>query len=299
MTAPRIFDRDLLVRRRDRVAATADAHDFLLRRVADDLVERLAAINRRFEVALDLGCHHGLLARALADRAGVGLVVCADTSAAMMAAAPHPQVVADEEALPFKPASFDLVVSGLSLHLTNDLPGVLLQARQALRPDGLLLATMLGGRTLEELRACMLAAEIEVDGGVSPRVAPFADIRDLGGLLQRAGFALPAVDADVVTVTWPSALALMHEIKGMGASNPLTERRRVPASRRLVMRACEIYADKYLDKSGRLPATFELITLTGWAPHESQQKPLKPGSGRVLLTTVLQSTDGGGGLDPS
>lgn len=299
MTAPRIFDRDLLSSRRDRVAATARSHDFLLSRVADELIERLAAINRRFDVALDLGSHHGVLARALTAQAGVGLVVSADPARHLVALAPAPKVVADEEALPFRAQAFDLIVSGLALHLTNDLPGVLAQARQCLKPDGLLLATVLGGRTLEELRAAVLAAEIEVEGGASPRVAPFADIRDLGGLLQRAGFALPAIDADVVTVTWPSPLALMREIKAMGASNPLSDRRRVPASRKLIARACEIYADRYLDKSGRVPATFELITLTGWAPHESQQKPLKPGSARVSLAKALRPGDRDGGHDPA
>ena len=292
MTPPLIFDRDLLTRRRNRIAATATMHEFLLTRVADDLVERLSAINRRFAVALDLGCHHGVLARALRDRAGVPLVVAADMAELMVAAAPGPRIVADDEALPFRDGAFDLIVSGLSLHLTNDLPGALVQARRALKPDGLLLATVLGGRTLAELREAFLLAETEIDGGASPRVAPFADIRDLGSLLQRAGFALPAVDSDVVTVTWGKALELMREIKAMGASNMLTERRRRPASRRLVARACAIYEQRYADKSGRIPATFELITLTGWAPHESQQKPLKPGSGRVSLTDALMPKSG-------
>jgi SAM-dependent methyltransferase len=288
MTAPPlIFDRELLVRRRDRAAKGAAAHDFLLRRVADDFVERLEIVRREFPAALNLGAYHGLLGRTVRAVKSVGSVIDAERSPRLLALCDGPAVLADEEALPFAPASLDLVVSGLTLHLANDLPGTLAQVRRALRPDGLLLAALLGGATLRELREAWLSAEDEIAGGASPRVAPFADVRDLGGLLQRAGFALPVVDADTVTVHYPSPLALMGEIKAMGASNMLVARRRAPVTRRLLGRACEIYAQRFAAADGRVPATFEIITLTAWVPHESQQKPLRPGSAEARLADAL------------
>jgi NADH dehydrogenase [ubiquinone] 1 alpha subcomplex assembly factor 5 len=187
------------------------------------------------------------------------------------------------------------VVSGLSLHLVNDLPGTLIQIRRALRPDGLLLAAVLGGATLNELRTSFLIAEGETAGGASPRVAPFADVRDLGALLQRAQFALPVVDSDTVTVTYPDPLVLMRELRAMGASNPLVERSRHPLRRTTLARAIEVYADRFALPDGRVPATFEIITLTAWAPHPSQPKPLRPGSATTSLTEVLGKGGGAGG----
>ena len=194
---------------------------------------------------------------------------------------------ADDEHLPFGEASLDLAVSGLSLQLVNDVPGALVQLRRALKPDGLLLAALLGGETLKELREAWLIAEEEISGGASPRVAPFGDVRELGALLQRAGFALPVADSDVVRVTYASPLALMHELRAMAASNMLVERRRVPVTRRLLMRAAEVYAERFALPDGRIPATFEIITLTAWVPHESQQKPLAPGSAKLRLADAL------------
>ena len=293
MSAPHdIFDRVLLVRRRDRVARGAAAHDFLLRRVADDLVERLAIVRRSFPLVLNLGAHHGLLGRRVREIAGVETVIDMESSAKLLALCDGPAVLADEEALPFAAGSLDLVVSGLSLHLVNDLPGTLVQVRRALKPDGLLLAALLGGATLSELRGAWLAAETEIEGGASPRVAPFADVRDLGGLLQRAGFALPVVDSDTVTVHYPSPLALMGDLKAMGASNMLAERRRKPVTRGLLARACEIYIERFGGAGGRVPATFEILTLTAWAPHESQQKPLRPGSAQARLAQALGVKEG-------
>jgi NADH dehydrogenase [ubiquinone] 1 alpha subcomplex assembly factor 5 len=196
-----IFDRALLVQRRDRMAVEARAHEFLLARVADDLIERLAAVQRHFPVALSLGAYHGLLGRRLRQVPGVEVVVDAEAAPRLLAQCDGPRVQASEEALPFRDQSLDLVVSGLSLHLVNDLPGALVQIRRALKPDGLFLAALLGGATLTELRHVLLVAEEELEGGASPRVAPFADLPDLGALLQRARFALPVVDADTVTVT--------------------------------------------------------------------------------------------------
>jgi NADH dehydrogenase [ubiquinone] 1 alpha subcomplex assembly factor 5 len=286
-TEVQIFDRRLLTRRRDRAAAQAKECDFLLQRVADDLVERLGVVRRQFPVVLNLGSHHGLLGRRIRALPGVSIVIDTDISPRLVAQCPGPRLVADEEFLPFREASLDLVVSGLSLQLANDLPGALLQIRRALKPDGLLLAALLGRQTLYELRHAFFLAEDEVHGGASPRVAPFADSRDLGGLLQRAGFALPVTDSDIVAVTYASPLRLMQELKAMGASNMLAARRRRFMTRRTLTRAAEIYVEQFSRPDGRVPATFEIITLTGWAPHESQQQPLRPGSARMRLADAL------------
>jgi NADH dehydrogenase [ubiquinone] 1 alpha subcomplex assembly factor 5 len=286
-----IFDRGLLVRRRDRAAADAAAHEFLLARVADDFAERLSAIQRRFPVALDLGAYHGLVGRRLGQVPGLEMVISAEAAPRLLAQCAAPRVRADAEALPFRDRSLDLVASGLSLHLVNDLPGALVQIRRALKPDGLLLAALLGGDTLIELRNAFLAAEEEVEGGASPRVAPFADVADLGGLLQRAKFALPVVDADRITVTYPDALALMRELRAMGAANALAARRRGPLRRETLQRVVEIYQERFGLPGGRVPATFEIVTLTAWAPHESQQQPLRPGTAKARLADALGTTE--------
>ena len=288
---PDIFDRQLLRKRRDRFAIHAARHEFLLARVADDMVERLAGVRRTFPLALDLGAHHGLLGRRLAQVPGVETVIDAEASAALLAQCSGLRVACDEEVLPFRDQSLDLVVSALSLQLINDLPGVLAQVRRALKPDGLLLASMLGGSTLFELRTALLAAEEEIEGGASPRVAPFADVRDLGGLLQRAQFALPVVDAETVVVTYADPLALMHELRAMGGANILRSRSRKPMRRATLQRSFEIYAQRFGLANGRIPATFEILTLTGWAPHESQQKPLQPGSAKMRLADALGTTE--------
>ncbi len=284
---PPIFDRCLLALRRNRAAPGAGAHGFLLDRVAGDLAERLAIVRREFPVAVNLGAYHGLLSRRIRRLPNIGTVVDAELSARLLAICDGPCVLADEEALPFAPASLDLVVSALSLQLVNDLPGCLAQVRRALKPDGLFLAALLGGATLSELRQAWLEAEDEVTGGASPRVAPFADVREAGALLQRAGFALPVVDSDTVTVIYASPLAVMADVKAMGASNALAARRRIPVTRRLMSRACEIYKQRFQRKDGRVPATFEILTLTAWAPHESQPKPLRPGSAEARLADAL------------
>ena len=283
----RVFDRALLARRRRRVASSATDHDFLLRRVADDLAERLAIVRRSFPLAANIGAHHGVVSRAIGGVAGVENVIELDASVELLREAPGLRVVADEEALPFADGSLDLAVSGLSLQLVNDLPGALLQIRRALRPDGLLLASLLGGATLKELREAWIAAEAEISGGASPRIAPFADVRDMGTLLQRAGFALPVVDSETLTVTYANPLALMQEIKAMGASNMLCARRRTPVTRGLMLRAAEIYAERFAAGDRRVPATFEILTLTAWAPDDSQPKPLRPGSAQTRLADAL------------
>jgi SAM-dependent methyltransferase len=196
-------------------------------------------------------------------------------------------IAADEEALPFCDGVFDLVVSALALQFVNDLPGTLVQIRRALKPDGLFVAAILGGETLTELRQSFATAESEVEGGVSPRVAPFADLRDLGALLQRAGFALPVTDTDRLTVRYGSAFALMHDLRRMGATNALADRRRTPLKRATLMRMGEIYAERFADHDGRLRATFEIMWLSGWAPDPSQQQPLRPGTAKARLADAL------------
>ncbi len=281
------FDRKLLRARRRRVASAAGAHDFLLHHVAEDLADRLSIIRRQFDIGANIGAHHGVLSRHLRRLDNVGLLVDLESVPALLAACDGPCVLADEEALPFGAETLDLVVSGLALQHVNDLPGTLLQIRRALRPDGLLLASLLGGATLAELGAAWLAAEAEITGGASPRVAPAIDLRDLGGLLQRAGFSLPVVDSDVVQVAYPSPLALMRDIKAMGASNTLNARRRMLTRRDVLARVAQIYEQRHARTDGRVLATFEILTLTAWAPDHSQQKPLKPGSAAMRLADAL------------
>lgn len=285
--APKIFDRDLLIRRRSRALAALDLPDFLLTHVAEDFAERLSAIQRRFERGISLEAYHGVVARVLREMPSIGELIDVEPSRGLEHYA-GPRIAAHAEALPFAPASLNLAVSALSLHLVNDLPGALVQLNRALKPDGLLLAALLGGETLRELRQTWLLAETEMMGGASPRVAPFADLRDLGGLMQRAGFSLIVADSETLHVTYASPLALMREIKAMGASNVLVERTRTPVTRRLLFRAAEIYAEKFGLENGRVPATFEILTLTGWVPHASQPKPLAPGSATISLAGVLK-----------
>jgi SAM-dependent methyltransferase len=281
---PMIFDRALLRQRRRRAAALGPA-TFLLDRVADELAERLAAVLRRFELAVDLGTPGDAVCNALMRLESVGRVIAADVMPDT--ARGEIFVAVDEEALPFGDATLDLVVSALVLQFVNDLPGVLVQIRRALKPDGLFLAALIGGETLTELRQSFAEAESDIEGGVSPRVAPFADLRDLGALLQRAGFALPVTDVDRVTVRYDSAFGLMHDLRRMGATNALLARRRTPLKRATLMRMAEIYAQRFADDDGRLRATFEIVWLSGWAPHPDQQQPLKPGSAKARLADAL------------
>jgi SAM-dependent methyltransferase len=292
--AMRVFDRALLRRRRDRAAPGLGRHDFLFREVAERLADRLDDVTRKFPAALDLGCHGGILAQTLRGRGGIETLVQSDLSPQMArqaAAAGQPALAADEEALPFTPGSFDLVLSVLSLHWVNDLPGALIQIRQVLKPDGLFLGAMLGGETLSELRTALMEAELAEEGGVSPRVSPFADLRDAGALLQRAGFALPVADADSITVTYPNALALMQELRGMGESNAVLDRRRGVTRSATLLRAAELYSEKFAQADGRLPATFQVIYLTAWSPDAAQQKPLQPGSARARLADALDTEE--------
>src|SRR5499433_2405891 len=288
---PVIFDR-MLLRARARRAAALGPANFLIERVAEDLGERLATVLRRFDLALDLGSPGDAVLRVLAASGKVGTIIAADALAHLPAgisggAAAPLMVAADEEALPFRDGSLDLVVSALALQFVNDLPGTLVQIRRALKPDGLLLAALAGGETLTELRQAFAAAEAEIEDGVSPRVIPFPDLREMGALLQRAGFALPVADIDRVTARYASPTSLMHDLRRMGATNALHERSRRPLKRATLRRMIETYAERFADSDGRIRATFEIIWLSGWAPHETQQKPLAPGSARRRLADAL------------
>lgn len=270
---PILFDRALL-RARQLRAAKLGAEPFLLDRVSEDLIDRLQAVLRQFTDAADIATPGPGLVGPLASH--VGSLV-------------HVDIPDDErDGLGLAPASLDLVVSALGLHFANDLPGVLAQLRRALKPDGLLLAAMLGGDTLTELRQSFAAAEAEREGGISPRVAPMADLRDVGALLQRAGFALPVADVDTVVVRYASAFALMADLRRMGATNILVERRRTPLRRATLMRMADIYRERFADPDGRIRATFDIIWLSGWSPHDSQQKPLKPGSAKASLADAVR-----------
>jgi SAM-dependent methyltransferase len=272
-TPPVLFDRALLRVREDRALRLGPA-TFLLDRIAEDMAERLGAVLREFAQAADIGTVGETLHKAMRPRvASIARVDLPD---------------AETEPLPLQSASIDLALSALAFQFVNDLPGVLAQIRRALKPDGLLLAAMLGGDTLTELRQSFAAAEAEIEGGVSPRVAPFADLRDVGALLQRAGFALPVTDVDRIVVRYDSAFALMHDLRRMGATNILVERRRTPTRRATMLGMAEIYSERFSDPDGRIRATFDVTWLSGWAPHESQQQPLKPGSAKASLAEAVK-----------
>ncbi len=291
---PRIFDRELLRRRLDRAAPGYAGADFLKRRAAGDIVMRLEAIMRDFPRAVDLGARNGAFAEALAasDAAPrVGLLVEADLSGPMLAGRGGMRIQADEERLPFAPASLDLIVSSLSLHWANDVVGALVQARLALKPDGLFIGALFGGATLTELRQSLTAAELELTGGAGPRVSPFADPSDAAGLLQRAGFALPVADVDRVRVRYDHPLKLMADLRRMGETSILAERHPRPLTRKVLARAFEIYQRDFAGPDGRIAATFEILTLTGWAPSETQQKPLRPGSAKMRLADALGAVE--------
>jgi SAM-dependent methyltransferase len=291
---PLLFDRTLHRKRLDRAASGFAAADFLQRRAAADLVERLEVIMRDLPVAVDLSARNGAFAEALAASpaaAKIGVLVEADLSPAMLAGRGGPRVALDEELLPFAPESLDLVVSTLGLHWTNDVVGALVQIRRALKPDGLFLGALLGGSTLTELRQALTDAESEILGGAGSRVSPFADSRDAAGLLQRAGFALPVADVDRVKVSYDHPLKLLADLRQMGETNVLADRHPRALTRALLARASEIYAERFATADGRITATFEIVTLTGWAPHASQQQPLKPGSAKMRLADALGTVE--------
>ena len=285
-----IFDRAALRRHRLRAMPGFADHDFLFREVAARLVERLGEVRRHFPLALDLGCRGGIMAEALGDSDGVETLIGCDLAAGLLPAT-GPRLVADEEMLPFADGGLDLIVSPLALHWVNDLPGTLVQARRALRPDGLFLAALLGGDTLVELRSALATAEVATEGGMAPRVSPMIDAADAGALLQRAGFALPMVDVDTITARYRSPLALMRELRGMGESNALAARRKGFARQATLAAAVADYERRFGGDDERVPATFQILYLTGWAPHAAQPRPLDPGSARARLADALGASE--------
>ena len=276
-----LFDRRAWRAHRDRAAGLvqhATGADFLHSEVAERLIDRLDLVGRDFPDVLDLGARDGGLARVLAQRPGTVRVVAAEPSAAFVASAPPPRLAADPELLPFRDRSFDLIASVLALHWTADLPGALVQLRRVLRPNGLLLAAMLGGQTLVELRTALFEAELAEEGGVSPRVSPAVELADAAALLQRSGFAMPVADSETITVSYPDPLALMRDLRAMGETNALAARRRSGLRRATLARAATVYAERFGDSERRIPATFEMLFLAGWAPHPSRPQPLRRGS---------------------
>ncbi|GLS30646.1 methyltransferase domain-containing protein [Neomesorhizobium albiziae] len=281
-----IFDATLILERKRRAFAKADrSAAFLMDRIAEDLSERLSTVERRFDHAAAIAGITAATADALAASGKVGEVIRLEADPAFLDGAAGMVIAGDR--LPLDPESVDLAVCLLALQEANDIPGALIQIRRALRPDGLFLGAFAGAGTLSELRESLLAAETEVLGGASPRVIPFTDVRDAGGLLQRAGFALPVTDVETVTVRYDTMFGLIRDLRAMGATNALVARSRRPGTRRLFQRAAEIYAERFSDSDGRIRATFSFIWMSGWAPHGSQQKPLKPGSARASLAKTL------------
>jgi SAM-dependent methyltransferase len=271
-TTPILFDRTLLRARQARARRQGEV-TFLLDRIAEDMADRISAVKRDFAEVADVWTPGEVLRAPHADRFKSIARIHLDSGG---------------ETLPFKPETLDLAVSALAFQFVNDLPGVLAQIRRALRPDGLLLAAFPGGDTLTELRQSFAAAEAECEGGVSPRVAPLADLRDIGHLLQRAGLALPVTDVDRIVVRYDNAFALMHDLRRMGATNILLERRRTPTRRATMLRMAQIYAERFADPDGRIRATFDIVWLSAWAPHESQPKPLRPGSAKASLEAAVK-----------
>lgn len=286
---PVVFDRRLLKERRNRAAGRFADVDFLVNEMTERVVERLADVRRSFGTTLVLGCHTGQVAEKLPE-AQVGDVIQADLSPTMVEHVRGPRLAADEEKLPFGFDCFDLVIAVGNLHWVNDLPGTLIQIRYALKPDGLLLAAMPGGRTLHELRNCLSEAEAQVNevaAPPAPRVAPFIDVPDAGDLLRRTGYALPVADIDTLTVTYAHPLKLLADISGMAEGNVLAESARTPLGRKALLQACQLYQERHADAQGRISATFQLLMIAAWSPGPGQPKPLRRGSGQASLADVL------------
>ncbi|MER9869485.1 methyltransferase domain-containing protein [Mesorhizobium sp. M0136] len=279
-----------LARKRRALARPTAGADFLMRRAAEDLADRLGAVERRFGKAASLFCQTPAAAEVLAESGKVSENVRVEADAAFLGG--QPGLLAPLETVPFEPESLDLAVSLLSLQAMNDIPGMLVQIRRALKPDGLFLGAFAGTGTLSELRESLLAAETELYGGASPRVIPFTDVRDAGALLQRAGLALPVADVETITVRYDSLFGLVADLRAMGETSALVDRSRRPGTRELFARAAEIYAERFSDADGRVRASFSVVWMSGWAPDASQQKPLKPGSAKISLKTILENPGG-------
>lgn len=281
-----VFDRHRIKHNRERARATFEQYDFLYEWSRKNLADRLLDINRTFENTVNLGSRCPITKHDKIEN-----VLTLDLCDAPLSDINGHYVQADEEFLPLKQQSCDLIISNLNLHFVNDLPGALLQIKNALKRDGLFIASILGGETLHELRQTFTETEIEMYQGISPRIAPFADKAQMGDLLQRAGFALPVVDSDIITVTYDHIFKLMHDLRGMGENNAISARQKTPSQRQFFMNAAQRYQENHAESDGRIPASFEVIFLLGWAPHESQQKPLRPGSAEHSLAEALNTTE--------
>lgn len=288
---PLIFNQNLLRIRLERALGNGEFDNFLMQRVSEDIAMRLSAVKRDFDICTVFGDPWGHTTRSLQDLPNVGNMLAAGLVKNPVCLPGIPQIIGTEELLPFASESLNLAISALTLQHLNDLPGALIQLKRTLKPDGLFIGAFLGGDTLCELRDALLSAELDVRSGAAPRIFPAVDIRDLGSLLQRAGFALPVVDADRFCVTHRSATHLMHDLRNLGLTNTLVEGSRSGLSRKIIARLEEIYRSRYPASGGRIMATFEIIYLTGWAPHESQQKPLKPGSAKTRLADALKTQE--------
>ncbi len=286
-----IFERKQIARYRKRCAPNLADHDFLFRWASNQILERLDLIKRDFKNILQIGERDTQTLPQLQNSNINTIQIDLNSNF-------NSTITADEEFLPIKPESQDLIISNLGLHSINDLPGTLLQIKQALKPDGLFIAALFGGSTLTQLRDSLMQAELKLKGGISPRVSPFADKQDCGALLQRAGFALPVIDSDCLTVTYDNMFKLMNDLRGMGESNAITARNKINPGKQLFIEAAQIYQEKYAEPDNRIPATFEIIFLLGWAPHDSQQKPLKPGSAKHSLATALGTEEQSTGDSP-
>lgn len=289
-----VFDRRQIARQRMRCARAGGDHMFLMSWAMREIGDRLSFIRRKFPVCVQIGARGPAID---APHAGIETRIVTDIAADLLTGHKN-AVLCDEEFLPFADSSVDLVTSALALHTVNDLPGCLFQIRKSLRPDGLFLAAMLGGETLHELRSCLADAELEICGGVSPRIAPFADKPQAAALLQRAGFSLPVVESEIITVTYDSVFALMHDLRQMGEGNAIAARVKHLSRRDVFLRAAELYAERHVEGDGRIAASFEIIFLLGWSPHESQQKPLPRGSAKTRLADFLETDEIGTGEKP-
>ena len=290
---PQLFDMRALRWNRQRAAASYDKFAFLKDEAARRLADRVDLMRRDFDLCLDVGAHDGRLAQHFAGIGKIGFMIHTDPAETFaIATKKHgPGVVHALGELPFKLESFDAVFSCLSLHWVDDLPGLMMQARRLLKPDGLLLVSLLGGNSLAELKQALAEAEQDITGGLSPRCAPMADIRDIGGLMSRAGLALPVADSDRLTVNYPHMFKLMEDLRGMGEQNAMLARLKTPTRRRVFTRAAEIYQQRFARADGQISASFEIVTVTGWAPHESQQKPLRSGTAAHRLASALESDE--------
>lgn len=285
-----IIDTSLwLARKRRALARPVGGADFLMRRASEDLADRLGAVERKFAKAAILFCQTPSATGVVAESGKVTDIVRVEADPVFLDGGPG--LLAPLETVPFPAESLDLIVSLLSLQAMNDIPGMLVQIRRALRPDGLFLGAFAGAGTLFELRESLLAAETELYGGASPRVIPFTDVRDAGALLQRAGLALPVTDVETVAVRYDSLFGLLADLRAMGETSSLVDRSRRPGTRKLFARAAEIYAERFSDADGRVRASFSIVWMSGWAPDASQQKPLKPGSAKLSLKTILENPD--------